>query len=484
MSRMENQDIEYKSVWRDEYLQWICGFANARGGIIYIGISDNGKVVGVKNADRLLEDIPNKTVSVLGIVPYVQLHKDGEDTSYLEIGVEPQEFPISCKGLYYVRSGATNQLLKGVALDTFLLRKQGRTWDAAVAPRIAVEDLDRGAIVRFFAKAQREGRIPASDAAEDSRASLERLHLLLDGRPTNAAVLLFHPDPDAVYPGAIVKIGFFDGPEILYQDQVAGPIIEQPDRVLDLIYTKYLRAKISYDGIYRIEHYPFPRAAVREAVINAIVHKNYTSTSPIQIRVYDDRLRIGNACILPDGWTVDDLLGFHESEPHNPKIAHTFFLAGLVESWGRGVQKIFAACKFDGIEPPVYRMTGGSLQVEFAVPGERMVKPGTMEPSLQNDVPVMAENGATWRDLARLGATWRDLVEIWDGLSAREHSVLDYLASNGPSRTSDISTNLGIPLRTLQRTMKRLAGLSLIVPQGKANESRYALMLDSEAGGS
>ena len=66
---MENQDIEYKAVWRDEYLQWLCGFANARGGTIYVGIADDGEVVGVKNADRLLEDIPNKAIAALGIIP-------------------------------------------------------------------------------------------------------------------------------------------------------------------------------------------------------------------------------------------------------------------------------------------------------------------------------------------------------------------------------------------------------------------------------
>ena len=129
-------------------------------------------------------------------------------------------------------------------------------------------------------------------------------------------------------PGCTVKIGFFEEAEILYQDEVAGPIVEQADKAIDLLYSKYLKAKISYDASAAWNAIPSPFPPVREAVVNAIVHKNYPSGAPIQIRVYDNRLVVGNSCILPEGWNVDDLLAPHPSEPHNPKIASVFFLAG------------------------------------------------------------------------------------------------------------------------------------------------------------
>ena len=106
---------------------------------------------------------------------------------------------------------------------------------------------------------------------------------------TNAAVLLFHNDPEKYIFGSFIKIGFFESDsEILYQDEVHGSIIEQVDKVVELLYHKYLRAKISYEGIQRVERYPFPEGAVREALLNAIVHKDYSSGVPIQISVYDD----------------------------------------------------------------------------------------------------------------------------------------------------------------------------------------------------
>ena len=114
----ENQNIEWKQSWRDEYLKWICGFANAQGGKIYIGTKDDGTVIGIKNSKKLLEDIPNKIQSKLGIVADVNLlTKDGLE--YIEIVVNPWAFPVNCDGEYHYRSGSTKQQLRGNALTNF-----------------------------------------------------------------------------------------------------------------------------------------------------------------------------------------------------------------------------------------------------------------------------------------------------------------------------------------------------------------------------
>ena len=119
----ENQQIEWKKAWRDEYLRWICGFANAEGGVLHIGRNDRGVVVGVPEAARLMEDIPNKVRDILGIMVGVNLREEA-GKEYLEIVVEPYPYPVSYKGEYHLRSGSTKQELKGAALDKFLLRKQ------------------------------------------------------------------------------------------------------------------------------------------------------------------------------------------------------------------------------------------------------------------------------------------------------------------------------------------------------------------------
>ena len=107
----ETQNIEYKSIWKDEYLKWICGFANAQGGTLYIGKDDNGNVVGVKNAGKLLEELPNKITTILGIVAAINLHEtpDGE---FIEIEVEPHPNPVNYKGEYHLVTGKSSTIRK------------------------------------------------------------------------------------------------------------------------------------------------------------------------------------------------------------------------------------------------------------------------------------------------------------------------------------------------------------------------------------
>jgi ATP-dependent DNA helicase RecG len=156
----ETQHIEWKETWRDEYLRWICGFANANGGVLHIGRNRQGIIVGVSNADRLMEDIPNKVRDILGILVEVNLReKAGKE--YLEIAVEPYPYPVSYKGEYHLRSGSTKQELKGAVLDKFLLRKQGRHWDGIPMPNFKIADLSALALMNFRKKSAKSQRLSA-----------------------------------------------------------------------------------------------------------------------------------------------------------------------------------------------------------------------------------------------------------------------------------------------------------------------------------
>lgn len=146
----ETQNIEYKSVWKNEYVKWICGFANAQGGTLYIGKDDNGNVVGVKNAKKLLEELPNKITTILGIVAPVNLYQTKQG-DFIEIVVEPHPNPVNYKGEYHFRSGSTKQELKGSALDKFLLHKYGKKWDGVAVPSVQISELKQETF-EFFKK--------------------------------------------------------------------------------------------------------------------------------------------------------------------------------------------------------------------------------------------------------------------------------------------------------------------------------------------
>jgi len=292
---IESQDIEYKSIWKDEYLKWICGFANANGGILYIGKNNDGSVSGVNNIQKLLEDIPNKVRDILGIIVEVNLHTQNQ-LDYIEIKIESYPYPVSYRGQYHFRSGTTKQELKGAALDKFLLRKQGKHWDGVPVPYVSFSDLDSRTFEYFRKKAIKRKRLEPELLEESDKSLIGKL-LLTDGDYLKrASVLLFHPKPEKYVAGSYIKIGYFKSDsDLIYQDRVDGSIIEQVDKTIDLIFTKYLKAYISYDGIQRVETYPVSQLAFREALINAIVHKDYGSLTPIQISVYDDKLLIWNA---------------------------------------------------------------------------------------------------------------------------------------------------------------------------------------------
>ncbi len=362
----ENQHAEWKETWRDEHLRWICGFANAEGGVLEIGRNDHGVVVGVPNAARLMEEIPNKVRDILGILVNVNLREDAGG-EYLQIVVEPYPYPVSYKGEYHLRCGSTKQELKGAALDRFLLRKQGRHWDGVPVPNVAIKDLSKETIASFRKLARQSQRLDSAILRESTPALIEKLRLIDGTYLKRASLLLFHPDPERFVTGAFVKIGFFrTNTDLLYHDEIHGDLFTQVEKTMDLLLTKYLKAGISYQGIYRLEKFPVPEAALREAVLNAIIHKNYSSGNPIQISVYADRLMLWNPGELPPDWTVAKLKGKHPSHPFNPDVANAFFRAGLIEAWGRGIERIMEACRAAKTREPRLRYEPSGLWVEFS----------------------------------------------------------------------------------------------------------------------
>jgi len=186
----ETQNIEYKSVWKDEYLKWICGFANAQGVTLYIGKDDNGNVVGVKNAKKLLEELPNKIITILGIVAPVNLYQT-EQGDYIEIIVDPHPNPVNYKGEYHFRSGSTKQELKGTALDKFLLQKQGKHGDGVSIPNVSVADLKSETFDFFRNKGIKSKRLDSDVLTDTNEVLLNNLRLTDNGYLKRAAILLF-----------------------------------------------------------------------------------------------------------------------------------------------------------------------------------------------------------------------------------------------------------------------------------------------------
>jgi ATP-dependent DNA helicase RecG len=430
----EQQNIEWKASWRDEYLKWICGFANANGGSIFIGMNDSGEVVGLKDVKKLLADIPNKTKDILGILVDVNLNQT-EKGDFIEIIVESYPYPVNYKGQYHYRSGSTKQELKGASLDKFLLQKKGKRWDGVPVSNIKVEDLKKETFDFFRKKAVKAQRIEEDVLTDNNELLIENLQLRENDYLKRAAILLFHSNPEKYVTGAYIKIGYFETDEDLkFQDEVHGNIFEKVEKTMDLLFTKYIKSSISYEGLNRVEKYEYPKDAIREALLNAVSHKDYSGGVPIQISVYSDKLIFWNEGQLPENWTVENLSIKHPSKPFNPDIANALFRSGYIESWGRGTLKMIKECIQFGIPQPKYFYDMSGFWVEF-----------------RKDI----YNIEYFKSL---------------GLNERQIQAMKYVKENGKITNRGYQTNYNVARNTATRDLAELVEKGLL----KSSESKGA----------
>ena len=438
----ESQNIEYKSSWHDNYLDWVCGFANAQGGKIYIGIDNKGNVVGLENSHDLSEKIPNKIKNLMGITTEVNLLKDesNEKKTYIEIVVQPYSVPISIRGRYFYRSGSVKHELTGTALNEFLLKKIGQTWDNMPEERATMVDIDENTIKKYLRKAEIGGRLPDIEGLTTADL-LEKLRLSENGVLKRAAIVLFGKDPGKFYPNTFVKIGKFEDDDytIRFQEVEEGNVVEVLDRVLRTLDYKFLIKNISFEGMNRVETFEYPIPALREMLLNALIHRNYMG-APTQLRVYDNKLQLWNHGTLPIGITFDRLSKSHSSFPRNPILAEACFKGSYIDSWGSGIMKIVNSCKAAGLPTPTLEEDMGGFMVK------------------------LFKNRFSTEQLEKLG------------LNDRQIKAVEYVKAKGKITNSEYQTLNSISKRTATNDLTKLEEkYNLLINNGFGAGSYYEL---------
>ncbi len=243
-------------------------------------------------------------------------------------------------------------------------------WENLPAEGLALKDLDRKEILRTRELAIQQNRI-SPDTSRDIGEILDRLGLRIDGVLTQAALMLygkrFLPD----YPQCLLKLGRFRGTEI------TGEIVDNRQEHMNafamvregmefLKRTMPLGARFPAGEVFREDRFPVPLDALREILLNAVMHRDYSHYSGhVAIVVFDDRIEIRSYGRLPNGVTVKQLSGKHISKPTNPLIAGAFHRTGAVEVWGRGTNRVIEMCKKHGAAPPTFEEMQGFLIVTF-----------------------------------------------------------------------------------------------------------------------
>jgi ATP-dependent DNA helicase RecG len=295
-------------------------------------------------------------------------------------------------------------------------------------------------------------RLPHASPSDSPQHLLENLNLLREGQPSRAALLLFGRRPQDLSSGIGVQIAQFKDGRILQERVIGGPLIEQVGEALDVLrvflevgYDIGDRAALEGRGdlsllerVQRAEHWPYPLPALREALVNALIHREYTSSDRVQIRVSDETLEFWNPGGLPAGLSLHDLTQpGHPSRRRNPHLADTFYLAGLVERWGTGTTRMIDTMRQVGLPAPVFAEDSGGFRVTFR----------------------------------------RDVVapELLARLSPRQQQAVAYLRQHPVITNAQYRALTGVPDRTASLDLKKLLDLGVLIREGQGRNVAYRL---------
>jgi len=360
---IETQNIEYKEKFTDRALATLCAFANTKGGILYIGISDNGKVKGINLDNETIKTIADKIASLLGIHPEIAVEKR-EGKGVIKISVKPSPIPISFNGKYYERVGNTTREMNPERLKEFLLK--GTNWDGLINKDTNFDEIDGETIRLFIRKARSTGRLTIFEENTDIKTIFEHLKLSVRGKLTNASIILFGKDPQKYFINAVSRIVRLKNQTTIVGDRlITGNLFKQVVQGEEAI-KNFINVRYEIKKLEREEVWDYPLPAIREALINALIHRDYFKFNvQTQVKIFDDYIWFYNIGGLPEGITLEDLKKPHSSVPRNPLIVHIFYLAGLIEEVGSGIGRIMDSLKLQGLPEPEFKEEMGGFSVRF-----------------------------------------------------------------------------------------------------------------------
>jgi ATP-dependent DNA helicase RecG len=455
--RGESESLEFKASTANlnAGMQTACAFLNSEhGGTIIFGIKDNGQIIGQEVSDKTRKEIAtefNRIEPYAKIdVKYVQITDDRQAIVML---VKPGEkAPYSYDGRSYIRNqSTTGRMAKEEYI--YLYNQNNQTlWESLTNNTCKLSDLDRSRIKDIVRMAIYERRLPESASKGNISDILEKLGLIVDGKLTNAAVILFCKNEDKQFIQANMKLARFRGVDktsFIDTKNFKSNAFDLYDKAMDfLAFCLPVAARIEPGNPIRVEEPAIPYKVLREAVTNALVHRDYSHRGgSIDVAVYDDRVNISNIGALPKGVLLNQLSKEHRSIQRNPLIANVFYLCGKIEKWGRGTIDMIEDCKKVGNPVPIYEEIGGSFSITLPLkkPMHTIIyeEPQKVDPST---------------------------------LTERQREIIDVLQQE-PLKAPQIMKKISIKVldRTIQRELTKLKNMGLIKSEGKTKTTVWSL---------
>ncbi|OYT54015.1 MAG: hypothetical protein B6U72_03865 [Candidatus Altiarchaeales archaeon ex4484_2] len=379
----ESQTIEFKKslAERKEILETISAFADSKGGEIFVGIDENKdgsvkKIVGIKIRGKEIENLSNEIKQNTNPVIYPSIEvKKIKEKSVLVVEIkESQVKPVFVKidriPVAFKRVGKANQKIDVNELRQILSEGKEFLWDSQICEEATLEDIDEEKVRWFLKEARKQRGLKILEEAHLEEV-LMKLKLLRNGKLTNAAVLLFSKEP--MFLQSEVKCIRFSGnkpvkPYIDFQT-LEGNVFDLIDNARDFVLRNIRKAIwLVPEKVQREERYEYPPDAIREAIVNAVVHRDYGSPSKVQVRIFDNRIEIWSPGTLPKEISIEDLKKEHSSIPRNPLLFKQLFWVKYVEDVGSGTLDMMDQCKEWNIPEPEFEHITGSFAVIFKLP--------------------------------------------------------------------------------------------------------------------
>ncbi len=441
IKRGESQSLEFKLKPDEDLGKTICSFANTNGGIILIGISDDKEIMGCSGKQE--QRIANTAHSCKSSV-YPEIRESNlNGKNIFMINVKKSSQIHSFKNIAYKRVGSHNKPLSPEEVIEFAKSSGRIRWDEQICRGASLQDIDEEKVRWFLKRAVYERRLDIGQKIPMNEI-LKRFGLINKVKPTNAAILMFSKEPQRFFLQAETRCARFKGTEpvkpFVDMKVIQGTLYEQIDGTEKFILNNIKKAAwIELGKIERQEEWEYPLNALREAVTNAICHRDYNSNANVQIRIFDDRMEIWNPGKLPEGLTIEKLKKKHESKPQNPLIAKLFFMIKYIEQWGTGTNKMIQETIKHGLPEPEFEDTGNSFIV-------------TLRKS-------------------KLTGEYLEKLE----LNERQKKALDYIKERGRITRKEYVKISGISLRMANMDLKDLEGKKLIKRTGSGRSAHYVL---------
>ena len=437
MTASESQFLEYKTSLGEikSIVESVAAFATSQGGTICVGIAPDGKRVGVQLGRTTLEDLARDIKINTEPQQYPSITFEGIDNNVVinvQVDASPIK-PVFAYGKSFIRVGRSNQQLSRDEIMRLMEQTTGHTWDAMPLAELSINDLSTNAIHDFLKRA-------GLYVDNDINTMLRNLAMLTSqGQLVNAVALLFTDNPHYFFPQAQLQCARFAGTtslQFIDEATYSGSIFTQLDSALQFI-TRNTKQAIKITGKLEHEVIPeYPVDAMREAIINAICHRNYTEPGMVQVRIYDNRLEVWNPGSLPPELSIEQLYHEHSSHPRNPRLAGVFHRAKLVEKWGTGTTRIINACRTHGLTTPDFVIESGMFIVRFTVSTQLI---NAFEEPLNN----------------------------------RLQKAITFIFEKGSINVDEYQTEFNVSRRQAQRDLKQLVQNGSIIVDGKGPTTRY-----------